>query len=133
MWRRCRTLLLAAERMGFDGLNITHPCKQAVLPLLTSLSDEARFLGAVNTVVLKDGERHGHNTDWWGFAEAFGRRMPDAPRRRVVQMGAGGAGAAGGVCGDDAGCGASDAGGCRPGEGRGRGGDAVAAGSAPGR
>jgi shikimate dehydrogenase len=87
-------LLLAAERMGFNGLNITHPCKQAVLPLLTTLSDDARFLGAVNTVVLRDGKREGHNTDWWGFAENFRRRMPDAKRERVVQLGAGGAGAA---------------------------------------
>jgi shikimate dehydrogenase len=87
-------LLVAAERMGFDGLNITHPCKQAVLPFLTTLSDDARRLGAVNTVVLKDGQRHGHNTDLSGFAEAFRRRMPGAPLRRVVQVGAGGAGAA---------------------------------------
>ena len=87
-------LLVAAERMGFDGLNITHPCKQAVLPLLTGMSDDARLLGAVNTVVLRDGQRYGHNTDWWGFAENFRRRMADAPRARVVQLGAGGAGAA---------------------------------------
>jgi shikimate dehydrogenase len=87
-------LLLAAERMGFNGLNITHPCKQAVLPLLDELSEDARFLGAVNTVVLRDGKRIGHNTDWWGFAENFRRRMPDATRARVVQLGAGGAGAA---------------------------------------
>ena len=65
-----------------------------MLPLLTTLSDDARFLGAVNTVVLRDGKREGHNTDWWGFAENFRRRMPDAPRDRVVQLGAGGAGAA---------------------------------------
>ena len=44
-------LLTAAERTGFAGLNITHPCKQAVLPLLHELSDDARALGAVNTVV----------------------------------------------------------------------------------
>src|ERR1035438_6062635 len=43
-------LLSAAEKMGFAGLNITHPCKQLVLPLLTDLSDDARALGAVNTV-----------------------------------------------------------------------------------
>ena len=59
--------------MGFTGLNITHPCKQAVIPLLNELSDHARALGAVNTVVLRDGERIGHNTDWWGFAENFRR------------------------------------------------------------
>jgi shikimate dehydrogenase len=87
-------LLLAAERMGFDGLNITHPCKQAVIPLLHELSDDARNLGAVNTVVLRAGRRVGHNTDWWGFAEAFRRSLPDAGRDRVVQLGAGGAGSA---------------------------------------
>jgi shikimate dehydrogenase len=87
-------LLLAAERMGFNGLNITHPAKQAVIPLLHELSPEAALLGAVNTVVLRDGKRFGHNTDWWGFAESFRRGMPGAAMDRVVQMGAGGAGAA---------------------------------------
>jgi shikimate dehydrogenase len=87
-------LLLAAERMGFDGLNITHPCKQAVLPLLDELSDDARALGAVNTVVLREGRRIGHNTDWSGFAQAFERALPDAAKGRAVQLGAGGAGAA---------------------------------------
>ena len=87
-------LLTAAERMGFAGLNITHPCKQAVLPLLDEVSEDARALGAVNTVVLRDGRRVGHNTDGWGFAEGFRRGLPEAPRERVVQLGAGGAGAA---------------------------------------
>ena len=87
-------LLTAAERMGFTGLNITYPCKQSVIPLLTNLSDDARALGAVNTVVLRDGKRIGHNTDWWGFAESFRRGLPDVKRDRVVQLGAGGAGAA---------------------------------------
>ena len=87
-------LLLAAERTGFAGLNVTHPCKQAVIPLVHELSDDARALGAVNTVVLQGGRRIGHNTDWWGFAEAFRRGLPDAERDRVVQLGAGGAGSA---------------------------------------
>jgi shikimate dehydrogenase len=87
-------LLLAAERMGFAGLNVTHPCKQAVIPLLDELSDDARALGAVNTVVLRDGRRLGHNTDWYGFAESFRRGLPDVPRAQVVQLGAGGAGSA---------------------------------------
>jgi len=87
-------LLLAAERMGFAGLNITHPCKQAVIPLLHDLSEDARALNAVNTVVLRAGRRIGHNTDWWGFAESFRRNLPDVKRDRVVQLGAGGAGAA---------------------------------------
>lgn len=87
-------LLAAAERMGYTGLNITFPCKQAVIPLLHELSDEARGIGAVNTVVLRDGKRIGHNTDCLGFAEGFRRNLSDAPRERVVQLGAGGAGAA---------------------------------------
>ena len=87
-------LLTAAERMGFTGLNITHPCKQRVIPHLDELSDDARALGAVNTVLFKDGKRIGHNTDWSGFAEPFRRKMADVARDRVVQIGAGGAGAA---------------------------------------
>lgn len=87
-------LLTAAERMGFGGLNITYPCKQAVVPLLHELSPDAQALGAVNTVVLRDGRRIGHNTDCSGFAEAFRRGLPDVRRARVVQLGAGGAGAA---------------------------------------
>jgi shikimate dehydrogenase len=87
-------LIKAAERMGFAGLNITHPCKQSVIALLGELSDDARALGAVNTVVLKDGKRIGHNTDWFGFAENFKRGLPDARRNHVVQLGAGGAGSA---------------------------------------
>ena len=87
-------LLLAAERMGFDGLNVTYPCKQSIIPLLHELSDDARALGAVNTVLLKDGRRIGHNTDWSGFARAFRRGLLDVSLERVVQLGAGGAGAA---------------------------------------
>ncbi|WP_134591951.1 shikimate dehydrogenase, partial [Pseudomonas aeruginosa] len=87
-------LLAAASDLGFTGLNVTFPCKQAIIPLLDDLSAEARGIGAVNTVVLRDGRRIGHNTDCLGFAEGFRRGLADAPRQRVVQMGAGGAGAA---------------------------------------
>jgi len=87
-------LLTSAECMGYTGLNITFPCKQAVIPLLDGLSAEARGIGAVNTVLFKDGKRIGHNTDCLGFAEGFRRGFNDVSRRRVVQMGAGGAGAA---------------------------------------
>ncbi|MGE8361166.1 shikimate dehydrogenase [Pseudomonas sp.] len=88
------SLLTAAQQMGFTGLNITFPCKQVIIPLLDELSDEAKGIGAVNTVVLKDGKRIGHNTDCLGFAEGFRRGLPNVARRHVVQMGAGGAGAA---------------------------------------
>jgi shikimate dehydrogenase len=88
-------LLAAARRFGFAGLNITHPCKQSVIPLLDELSPDARALGAVNTVVFgPDGRAVGHNTDWSGFAESFRRGLSDVARHWVVQFGAGGAGAA---------------------------------------
>ncbi|MCA3358612.1 MAG: shikimate dehydrogenase [Roseomonas sp.] len=87
-------LLLAAERMGFTGLNITYPCKQSVIPFLDELSEEARALGAVNTVLFRNGKKIGHNTDWSGFAAAFRRDLPDVALGRVVLLGAGGAGAA---------------------------------------
>ncbi|AOK32339.1 MULTISPECIES: shikimate dehydrogenase [Burkholderia] len=87
-------LLTAAERMGFDGLNITHPCKQRVIGCLDELSADADALGAVNTVRFADGRRIGYNTDWSGFAKAFASGLPGASLERVVQLGAGGAGAA---------------------------------------
>lgn len=87
-------IIAAAEAAGFAGLNITHPFKQAVIPLLDDLSPEAAGIGAVNTVLLKNGRRIGHNTDGWGFAESFGEELGDVALDRVVQFGAGGAGAA---------------------------------------
>jgi shikimate dehydrogenase len=87
-------ILTAAQRFGFAGLNITHPCKQTVIPFLDELSPEAAALGAVNTVVLEDGRRVGHNTDRSGFAASFQRELSDVNRTNVVQFGAGGGGAA---------------------------------------
>jgi shikimate dehydrogenase len=88
------SLIDSTEREGFAGLNITHPCKQSVIPHLTALSDDARDLGAVNTVVFRDGARVGHNTDWSAFRKSLEQGLPGARLDRVVQLGAGGAGAA---------------------------------------
>ncbi|CAL9362438.1 Quinate_shikimate dehydrogenase (NAD(+)) [Streptomyces sp. enrichment culture] len=87
-------LVRAARDLGFDGLNITHPCKQLVLAHLDEIAPQAEALGAVNTVVLDGGRAVGHNTDVTGFAASFARGLPDVPLERVVQLGAGGAGAA---------------------------------------
>jgi len=87
-------LLADAKRRGFDGLNVTYPCKQSIIPLLDELSPDARAINAVNTVVIRDGRLTGHNTDASGFAEGFRRGLPDAQLDRVVLLGAGGAGAA---------------------------------------
>jgi shikimate dehydrogenase len=87
-------ILAWAERFEFDGLNITHPFKQAVIPLLDELSADAADLGAVNTVLFDDGRRLGRNTDWWGYGRAFRAVLPDAVRDPAVILGAGGAGVA---------------------------------------
>lgn len=87
-------ILAACKAAGLAGVNVTHPVKQAVIPFLDDLSEDARRLGAVNTVVFRDGRATGHNTDWFGFAEAFRRGMDGVGTARVVQLGAGGAGAA---------------------------------------
>ncbi len=87
-------LLASARIMGFAGLNITYPCKQAVLPLLDDLSPEAEAMGAVNTVVIRGGRMVGHNTDGSGWAWGLRRSLPDADLGCVVLLGAGGAGSA---------------------------------------
>jgi shikimate dehydrogenase len=88
-------LVRAARNLGFNGLNITHPCKQLVIEHLDEVDDDAARLGAVNTVVIReDGTTVGHNTDWSGFLSAFRAGLPGAALRRVVQFGAGGAGSA---------------------------------------
>ena len=68
------SLLAAARAMGFAGLNITYPCKQAVLPLLDGLSDEARAMAAVNTVVFEHDD-DGHCVRSIGCATADGGHM----------------------------------------------------------
>jgi shikimate dehydrogenase len=88
------TTLDAVQRAGFAGVNITHPFKQSVMGLLDRLSDEARAIGAVNTVVFEAAGRVGYNTDSSGFAEGFERQLAGANVDRVMQIGAGGAGAA---------------------------------------
>lgn len=87
-------IVATAQDQGLAGLNITHPYKLDIIPLLDDLSDDARKLGAVNTVVFRDGRRTGHNTDYSGFAAAFRQHMGDVATDQVLLLGAGGAGAA---------------------------------------
>ena len=87
-------LLDEAEAAGYSGVNITHPFKQSVIPLLHSLSEDADTIGAVNTVLFNGGKRSGHNTDWLGYYQSFKRGMPGARLGRVTLVGAGGGGCA---------------------------------------
>ena len=87
-------LLTSARRLGFSGLNVTHPIKQLVLPLLDELASSAQSVGAVNTVVFDNDRSIGYNTDVTGFGRALDEALPGNPLRKVVLIGAGGAGAA---------------------------------------
>jgi shikimate dehydrogenase len=89
-----RRLLASAVELGFDGLNVTHPIKQVVLPLVDRLSPEVEAIGALNTIVVTDGVTVGHNTDVTGFGAAFRDGLADADLRAVLLLGAGGAGTA---------------------------------------
>ena len=95
--RTLAELLGAAGTAGFAGVNVTYPCKEAVLPLLDDVSAEARQIGAVNTVTIDKNRRTtGYNTDRVGFRlsfeEALGRGAVAA--KTAVLVGTGGAGRA---------------------------------------
>jgi shikimate dehydrogenase len=87
-------LLRYALDFGFTGLNVTFPFKQEVMSLLDELSPSAVEVGAVNTVVFKNGRRFGDNTDVYGFRESFLQAMGHAAKNKVLLLGAGGAGTA---------------------------------------
>src|SRR6266704_3686287 len=69
-----KVLLEGVRRLGFAGVNVTFPYKEAVIDLLDELSPGAALIGAVNTVVVRDGRLTGHNTDTSGFARAIADR-----------------------------------------------------------
>jgi shikimate dehydrogenase len=87
-------LLEGVRLLGFSGINVTFPYKEAVVPLLDSLTSAAAAIGAVNTVVVRDGKLIGHNTDATGFARAFSQVLGHPGDAPVVLIGAGGVGRA---------------------------------------
>jgi shikimate dehydrogenase len=73
------------------GANVTVPYKEAVLPLLDGIDDPASSIGAVNTIVKKDGRLVGSNTDAYGFIEALDKEGHFDPEgKKVIMLGAGG-------------------------------------------
>ncbi len=80
--------------MGAVGYNVTMPCKTCVGQYLDELTPAAELMGAVNTVVIKDGKSIGHNTDGAGFVENLRRHGFDPEGKVVTIVGAGGAGSA---------------------------------------
>ncbi|MDO9562070.1 MAG: shikimate dehydrogenase [Bradyrhizobium sp.] len=89
-----RMLLEGVRRLGFAGINVTFPYKEAVVDLLDELSPRAALIGAVNTVVVRDSRLIGHNTDTTGFARAIADLVSPSPHGAVAVIGAGGVGKA---------------------------------------
>lgn len=82
------------ETAGYSGINVTFPYKQAVISHLHEVLESAGKVGAVNTVLFRDGRRIGENTDYLGFRKSFSVGLPDVAMDRVLLIGAGGAGSA---------------------------------------
>ncbi|MFT0846724.1 shikimate dehydrogenase [Actinomycetaceae bacterium L2_0104] len=83
-----------ARALGTQGLNITMPCKTAVLDHLDALSPAAELMGAVNTVACEDGRFIGHNTDGAGLLRSITEAGFDVVGKKMTVIGAGGAGSA---------------------------------------
>lgn len=88
------SIVPALHKLGVVGYNVTMPHKAAVIPYLDELSDAARLMGAVNTVKIKNGRSYGYNTDGEGFFRNLEFQGGSVAGKRVVVMGAGGAGSA---------------------------------------
>ncbi len=88
------TALRAAKTRGYAGLNITHPHKKSVVAHLDQLEGIASEIKTVNTVVLKDGQAIGWNTDYLGFKQALAHHIGPIEGQFVHVVGAGGAGLA---------------------------------------
>ena len=77
-------------RRDFDGVNVTIPYKTDVIPLLDYVSDEAKAIGAVNTVVNRDGRLYGYNTDFFGMRELLIKNNIPVCGSDVLILGTGG-------------------------------------------
>jgi shikimate dehydrogenase len=89
-----KLLLEGVRRLGFAGINVTFPYKEAVLDLLDELSPVAARIGAVNTVIVRNNKLIGHNTDTTGFARAVAPLVTASSQGPVAVIGAGGVGKA---------------------------------------
>lgn len=89
-----KVLVEGVRRLGFAGINVTFPYKEAVVGLLDELSPDAARIGAVNTVVVRDNRLIGYNTDTTGFARAIAPLVDASSHGAAAIIGAGGVGKA---------------------------------------
>ena len=74
----------------FLGINVTIPYKEAVIPFLDEIDDSARAIGAVNTVVVREGRLFGYNTDFYGMSELIRHAGISLSGKKVIILGTGG-------------------------------------------
>lgn len=78
------------EKKDFKAINVTIPYKQDVIPYLYWISDEAKAINAVNTIVNKEGKLYGYNTDFYGLKALIERENVSLKRKKVAVLGSGG-------------------------------------------
>lgn len=72
------------------GLNVTIPYKSTIIPFLDNVSQEAKAIGAVNTIAIRNGKTFGYNTDVWGFEQSLINWLPKKITQKAVILGNGG-------------------------------------------
>ena len=85
-----QTIISEVKEKKIDGVNVTVPFKKAVIPFLDKLSNEAEQTQSVNTIILKDNNLEGHNTDIAGFTKAIKKLNFNLDDKKVFILGAGG-------------------------------------------
>ena len=78
------------RRKDFRGINVTIPYKQAVIPYLDEISETAKAIGAVNTIVNRNRRLYGDNTDCDGLTRLIRRVCPDPSGKKTLVLGTGG-------------------------------------------
>lgn len=78
------------ESKDFKCINVTIPYKKDVIPYLDFISDEAKKIGAVNTIINKDGKLYGYNTDYYGLKLLIQKQNIDLNNKNVLVLGTGG-------------------------------------------
>lgn len=79
------------KSLGVTGCNVTIPYKETVMEQLDFISEEARSIGAVNTILIKEGKSYGYNTDYYGFGKMLARKNVEVSGNSFFVLGSGGA------------------------------------------
>ena len=88
---QCKQWLDCAKFAGYAGFNATMPHKEELVPLMDELDGDARLIGAVNTVCIRDGKAYGYNTDGEGFLRVLDDEGIHPAGMKILILGAGGA------------------------------------------